>query len=136
MTRYSWAQLIVVCGSMCLLSPEPAGADEAAFNGEWRTSIGTGQLKQTGDAVTGTYGDAGQFTLSGTVAGRKLTFSYQEGQARGDASWNLDKAGNSFTGGFQIRGGQAGNWLGWRPDPAAPRGPSRTSPASGAPTSA
>jgi predicted esterase len=97
-------------------------AEEGAFNGEWRTSIGIVKLKQTGSAVTGTYGNAGQFTLKGTVEGKKLTFEYQEGQARGDATWTLDESGRSFRGEFRIRGGQAGVWQGWRPDPEAPKG--------------
>jgi predicted esterase len=51
-----------------------------------------------------------------------LTFEYQEGQTAGDAKWTLDESGRSFRGGFQIRGGQAGRWEGWRPDPEAPQG--------------
>lgn len=131
MTQHAWA---IVAGAVLLLvTSAPAryatagaddkGADEAgAFDGEWRTSIGPVKLKQTGSEVTGTYGNAGQFTLKGTVEGKKLTFEYQEGQAKGDAHWTLDEAGHSFRGGFQVRGGQAGNWQGWRPDPEAPKG--------------
>ncbi|HEV3119045.1 MAG TPA: hypothetical protein VGY58_18470, partial [Gemmataceae bacterium] len=104
----------------------PAGINPAArqraFDGEWRTSFGIVQLKQTGSAVTGTYGNAGQFTIKGTVEGKTLTFEYQEGQARGDANWKLDESGHSFRGEFKIRGGQAGGWQGWRPDPEAPKG--------------
>src|SRR5579864_9481137 len=121
MTRY--ACVIVAWGFLSLALATPAGAaEEAAFDGEWRTSIGTVKLKQTGSAVTGTYGNAGQFTLKGTVEGKKLSFEYQEGQARGDAHWTMDDSGHSFRGQFRIRGGQAGNWLGWRPDPEAPKG--------------
>src|SRR3989442_11590370 len=121
MTRYAWA--IVACGFLSLALAAPArAAEEGAFDGEWRTSIGTVKLKQTGSAVTGTYGNAGQFTLKGTVEGKKLTFEYQEGQASGDAHWTLDEAGQSFRGEFRIRGGQAGGWQGWRPDPQAPKG--------------
>jgi predicted esterase len=115
--------MVVVCGLLLVaLTTSARAADEQSFNGEWRTSFGIVNLKQTDNAVTGTYGTAGQFTLKGTIAGKKLTFEYQEGQAKGDATWTLDDSGHSFRGQFRIRGGQAGNWLGWRPDPKAPKG--------------
>src|SRR5262249_44910756 len=121
MTRHTKA---IVASSILLLAiaVPVLAADEASFNGQWRTSIGIVNLKQTGSAVTGTYGNAGQFTLKGTVEGKKLTFEYEEGQAKGDAQWTLDESGHSFRGEFKVRGGQAGNWQGWRPDPEAPKG--------------
>src|SRR5262245_17332686 len=109
MTRHSG--VLVACGVL-LVPAAPARAAGEDFNGEWRTSIGIVKLKQAGDAVTGTYGNAGQFTLKGTVQGKNLTFEYQEGQATGDANWTLDVSGRSFRGQFKIRGGQAGNWQG------------------------
>jgi len=113
-------QIWLAFGGVVLLA---AGADEEpAFNGEWRTSIATVKLTQTGSDVTGSYGKDGAFTLKGTVDGQKLTFEYQEGEAKGDAHWTLDASGNSFDGEFKIRGGQAGTWQGWRPDPHAPKG--------------
>src|SRR5262249_37177181 len=75
-----------------------------------------------GSAVTGTYGNAGQFTLKGMVKGKKLTFEYQEGQANGEANWTMDDSGHSFRGEFKIRGGQAGGWQGWRAEPGGPKG--------------
>jgi predicted esterase len=117
-----YARSMVAWGFLLLVLAGPArAAEEVAFDGEWRTSFGIVKLKQTGSAVTGTYGNAGQFTLKGTVESKKLTFEYQEGQAKGDAHWTLDDSGHSFRGQFRIRGGQAGNWLGWRPDPEAPK---------------
>src|SRR5258706_9699208 len=108
---------------LVLFSLATASADAAdkknAFDGEWRTSFGVVTLKQAGTAVTGTYGDAGQFTLKGTVNARKLTFEYQEGQDQADGQWTLDDSGYAFHGGYQVRGGQAGAWEGWRPDPEA-----------------
>jgi predicted esterase len=100
-------------------------ADDGAFDGQWRTSLGIVKLTQEGDAVTGTYGDAGQFRLKGTVKGRVLTFEYEEGQAKGDARFTLDETANAFRGGFQVRGGNAGRWDGWRPDPKAPEAKQR-----------
>lgn len=103
-------------------APADVASDTRDFAGEWRTSIGVVTITQTGADVTGVYGDAGQFTLQGMVAANKLTFEYQEGQARGDAHWTLDESGHSFRGGFQVRGGRAGEWNGWRPDPDARTG--------------
>jgi predicted esterase len=116
-------QQIAVWAVLVLALAPPARAADAPgpFDGEWRTSVGTVKLKQTRDAVTGTYGNAGQFTLQGTVQGQKLTFAYREGQANGDATWTLDDSGNSFHGRFQLRGGRSGEWNGWRPDPEAPK---------------
>ena len=121
MMRYTWAIGAWVFLLLAIAAPAQA-AEEGVFNGEWRTSIGIVKLKQTGNAVTGTYGNAGQFTLKGTVDAKKLSFEYEEGQAKGDAHWTLDESGHSFRGEFRIRGGQAGVWRGWRPDPEAPKG--------------
>src|SRR5579859_3420991 len=77
---------------------------DGPFDGEWRTTIATVTLKQQGNNVTGTYGNANQFTLKGTVAANALTFEFQEGTAKGDGRFTLDETGNAFNGGFQIRG--------------------------------
>jgi predicted esterase len=106
----------------CLVLAPAVTAGEGAFDGEWRTSYGLVKLAQTGNDVSGTYGNAGEFTVKGTVQDHKLTFEYQEGDVKGDAQWTLDEAGHSFDGGFQVRGGRAGGWDGWRPDPEAPGG--------------
>jgi len=102
------------------MADDPQGS--GPFSGEWRTTIGTVRLSQNGGDVTGSYGDAGQFEIKGTVKGKLLTFEYQEKDAKGDGRYKLDDSGNRFTGGFQIRGGRAGVWNGWRPDPKAPNG--------------
>lgn len=91
----------------------------ASLDGEWRTTFGVVTLKQSGNSISGTYGDAGQFTLNGKIAGRKITFDYQEGDARGDGHWTFDDAGTSFHGDFKLRNGGGGSWEGWRPDPLA-----------------
>jgi predicted esterase len=122
MARY--ASGIVAWGFLASVMGAPAGGAEGrgAFDGEWRTSLGTVTLKQVGNAVTGTYGNAGQFTLKGTVQGKKLTFEYQAGQAKGEAHWTLDDSGYAFHGGYRLQSGQADDWDGWRPDPEAPKG--------------
>ena len=120
--RHGWE--IATWGFLVLVMAAPAGAADGAgaFDGEWRTSLGVVTLKQAGSAVTGAYGNAGQFTLKGTAQGKKLTFEYQEGQASGEATWILDDSGHAFRGGFKPRSGQAGDWNGWRPDPQALKG--------------
>ena len=119
MTRF--VSQIMAWGCLLLVMAARAGAadDKAPFDGEWRTSLGIVMLKQVGNDVTGTYGKAGEHTLKGTARGKKLTFEYSAGGATGDATWTLDKAGFAFQGGFKVRGGRAGEWQGWRPDPAA-----------------
>jgi predicted esterase len=98
-------------------------AEPVAFDGQWRTSIGTVNLKQAGSEITGTYGSAGQFSLKGQIDGKKLTFEYREGEAAGEAQWTLDESGHSFHGQYQLRRGQKGIWEGWRADPEAPNAP-------------
>src|SRR5262249_17458014 len=122
MLRYASGFAGCVFVGLVLAAPARAADGPAAFAGEWRTSQGTVTLKQTGDAVTGTYGNAGQFTIKGTVQGKKLTFEYQAGQARGEGHWTLDASGLAFHGGYRARNGQADDWDGWRPDPEAPKG--------------
>jgi predicted esterase len=116
MTRYTWVYPFL---SLLFAAVTIAADKQAAFDGEWRTSFGTVTLKQSGAEVTGTYGNSGQFTLKGTVAGNKFTFEYHEDQASGDAHWTLDASGHAFHGEYKRRDGQAGTWEGWRPDPQA-----------------
>src|SRR5262249_26129268 len=122
--KMRYALVIAGWGFLVLVRAAPAGAADAegAFDGEWRTSLGTVTLKQVGNAVTGTYGNAGQVTLKGTVQGKEVTFEYQAGQAQGEAHWTLDDSGHAFHGGYRLGSGQAGDWEGWRPDPEAPKG--------------
>jgi predicted esterase len=100
-----------------------SAADEAGpFQGEWRTTLSVVKLIQNGDEVTGTYGNAGQFSIKGTAKDRELTFEFQEGKVKGDGTFTLDDSGIAFTGSFQVRGGRSGSWNGWRPDPKATLG--------------
>src|SRR4051812_15360606 len=95
MMSCAWFSVLAV---LALVPPTRAADEKASFDGEWRTSFGIVTLKQTGNAVNGTYGDGGKFTLKGTVKGKKLTFDYQEAQATGDGNWTLDDAGLAFGG--------------------------------------
>src|SRR5687767_13618869 len=107
----AWGFLVLAAAAAPAWAAPPTGGP---FDGEWRTSAGVVTLKQTGGAVTGTYGNAGQFTLKGLAKGKKLTFEYHEAQATGDATWTLDDTGHAFTGTAKVRGGRAGQWSGWR----------------------
>lgn len=113
-----WITFLWSLPLLLLAAPAFAGEDEV-FNGEWQTSFGTVKVKQKHDDATGTYGPVGQFTLKGTIEGRKLSFEFQQGNSSGEAHWTIDDAGNSFHGDFQLRGGQNGEWIGLRPDPKA-----------------
>ena len=95
--------------------------DPARFGGEWKSTFGVVSLEQEGDAVTGRFG-AGKFPIKGAVKGRELKFEYDEGNAKGDATFTLDPSGNAYAGTFQVRGGRRGVWNGWRPDPSASEG--------------
>jgi predicted esterase len=101
-----------------------AAADQPAnsFNGKWYTSISIVSLEQNGDAVTGSYGPNGQFSIKGTAKGSTLAFEFAEGEVKGDARFLLNASGTAFTGNFHIRNGQSGPWNGWRPDEQAPKG--------------
>lgn len=112
----------VVTLAALLAWPGPAKPDDPArFAGEWKSTFGVVALDQKGDAVTGHFG-VGKFPIKGTVKGRELKFEYDEGQAKGDATFILDPSGNAYTGTFQVRGGRRGVWNGWRPDPRASEG--------------
>ncbi len=122
MIRDDWAvglTLLVLVGG----GGGDASAQDGAFNGEWRTTIGNVTLKQAGKEVTGSYGNVNQFKIKGTVDAKVLTYEYDENGSKGDAKWTLDDSGRAFTGGFQARGGNGGVWNGWRPDPEATKGP-------------
>jgi predicted esterase len=118
MTRLAGSLIL----SMLWVVPAPADEAPGPFQGQWQTSIGTVNLVQKGDAVTGTYGVSGQFAIKGTVRGKVLTFTYEEGKLKGDGRFALDERGHSFAGSFQIQGGRSGVWNGWRPDPKATTG--------------
>jgi predicted esterase len=119
----AWSHVACLSLLFAIATPSRA-ADKPAFDGQWRTSFGIVTLKQSGNTVSGTYGNDNQFTLTGTVANQKLTFEYHEGQATGDGAWTLDKSGHAFQGQFKVRGGRGGTWEGWRPDPQARTGKS------------
>ena len=76
---------------------ETAGAETAHFDGRWQTSFGVLTLKQAGDKVEGDY-DAPPGKVTGTVSGRKLTFTYQEASIAGEGWFELSAGGKKFAG--------------------------------------
>ena len=90
-----------------------ARAEEpASFAGRWRTSYGVMTLTQEGAKVSGQYVLNGvRSQINGTVAGRKLTFTYREPTVRGEGWFELAADGKHFAGKWREQGAQ--DWYGW-----------------------
>ncbi len=96
-----------------------AGAETPGdFSGEWKSTFGIVSIDQKNGEAKGVFAP-GKFPFKGKVSGKTFTFEYDEGQVKGDASFELADDGRSYSGKFQIRGGRGGVWNGWRPDPEA-----------------
>lgn len=97
---------------LTLLISAPLRAEPApTFIGEWETTYGLMRLAQKEDAVEGTYGPAGEASVTGKLDGRKLTFKYAEPQAGGEGWFELAADGNSFQGQWRENG--APKWAQW-----------------------
>jgi hypothetical protein len=82
------------------------------FSGKWHSTFGPMELVQHGDAVDGFYLLHGvQCPIHGTVGGRRLTFTYQEGPTRGEGWWELAAKGSSFHGHWRVLGEE--QWHAW-----------------------
>lgn len=87
-------------------------ADAASFDGQWQSTFGLMALTQSGDAVSGTYSDGN--TISGTVIGDRLDFTYREADEAGSGWFRLARHG-AFAGEYTADGaGQARPWRGVR----------------------
>jgi len=74
------------------------------FKGRWWTTYGPMRLDQTGDRVTGTYGQRGATCrIEGRVTGRTLDFAYQEPEEAGRGTFTLARHGR-FAGTYAIDG--------------------------------
>lgn len=87
-----------------------AVAPARSFAGEWVTTYGVMSLKQTGDAVSGSYGSAAN-KISGNVAADKFSFTYTEPNAKGEGWFILSADGARFEGKWRENGSNA--WLDW-----------------------
>ena len=88
--------------------------DDADFSGTWLSTMGTIQLDQNGDAVTGFYGTQGWKTLTGEVAGRRLKFSYKDRAWSGTAWLEQTEDGKRIFG--MTEGDKPIAWTGMRLD--------------------
>lgn len=83
-----------------VLASGSARADaDPSFAGEWETTFGRMTLTVKGTDVTGFYDFQGnRCPIKGVVAGTKLTFTYEEPDAKGAGWFELAKDGKSFAG--------------------------------------
>src|SRR5207247_3867068 len=93
------------------LSPALAHG-QGNFGGTWETNWGPMTLKQEGNKVTGHSDNNGlRCDLTGTVEKNKLTFTYLEGEVKGEGWFELAGDGKSFTGKWRPDGST--EWRGW-----------------------
>jgi hypothetical protein len=93
---------------------------EIDLNGIWETDFGNLKLKQRGKTVSGTYDyvnsddETVHGTLKGTLTGRVLEVSWDEGGATGTARLKFSADGLSFNGTWQDddEDGNSGQWQG------------------------
>lgn len=88
------------------------------FAGEWDTTFGRMVLQMDGAKVAGTYAIAGgdANALSGTLDGRKMTFTYKEPGVTGEGVFTLAEDGLSFEGKWRPKGLTTwAQWSGRRP---------------------
>jgi hypothetical protein len=84
----------------------------SSFAGSWRTTFGDMTLSVDGSHVTGTY--SGDNTITGTVSGDILTFSYREASEAGTGQFRLLRHG-AFVGEYLAEGGSTPQaWRGTR----------------------
>lgn len=107
------AALTPIVLALAVSLPAAARAQEAPpavdWSGAWGTRYGRLVLTQTGAQVEGSYGGGG--ALHGTVAGRRLTFRYEEPTARGEGWFELAPGGERFAG--KWREAESEVWRDW-----------------------
>jgi len=88
----------------------------AGFDGLFDTTYGPMRLRQSTDAVTGTYLFQGaESTIKGTVKDATLTFTYKEEKASGEGTFDLSDDGMAFSGAWKPAGTDAWSpWIGTR----------------------
>ena len=78
------------------------------LGGEWDTTFGRLVVEQSEVAVTGRYPLG---VMTGTVEGRRVLFTYDERDAKGEGSFELSADGASFGGQWRARVGDG--WSEW-----------------------
>ena len=89
------ASLISGAASAASTAPTPSW-----FAGVWQTSFGVMKIKQTGAAVTGRYGSAQTYTITGTVSGRTLRGTWTQAGSSGKFFFTISTDGSSFKGDY------------------------------------
>jgi hypothetical protein len=82
------------------------------FDGLWEATFGPLRLIQEADGIHGHYEGLGDSTIQGRLQGTRLTFRYQEPQARGEGWFELSPDGMAFDGQWRPEGSSA--WQPWR----------------------
>jgi hypothetical protein len=73
------------------------------FAGKWQSTFGPMELVQEGNAVRGYYWYRDtRCPIDGTVNGKRLTFTYEEGPVQGEGWWDLAPKGQSFRGQWRV----------------------------------
>ena len=86
----------------------------SSFAGQWFSSFGPMTLQQEGVRVSGTYGQAGENTIEGSMENARLVFRYAEERERG-TGWFRLKRDNHFAGTYLAEGqSRPLPWRGWR----------------------
>jgi predicted esterase len=115
----------VIVGWIVVVLAARAAAEEKApeLTGTWWGTFGELALTSKGDAVTGTYGAGGRFTLEGTRAGRTVKVALSEGgPVKGEATFEANAAGTVLRGTYAWPNGNRGTWNLVRQDPKAEAG--------------
>src|SRR5438874_381398 len=109
--------------ALLLFVPSSAARAEGSFAGTWDTTFGPMTLTQEGKKVQGHYDMEGnRCPIRGTVEKNRLTFTYEEPDARGEGWFELSAAGNQFSGKWRANGQSAwAEWKGQRVEPVAGR---------------
>ena len=97
-------------------------ASKGGFDGLWETTYGRMRMIVEGTDVRGSYAYAAGSSISGKVEGKKLTFTYKEPTAGGEAWFELAADGKSFKGKWKENGTSVWqDWTGKRVEPVAGR---------------
>lgn len=97
-----------------------APTTQPTFTGDWQTTYGPMTLVLKDARIEGSYGpEKGRATISGSLEGKKFTFTYQEPAAAGEGWFELAADGNSFKGEWRENGSKVwAPWIGKRKTPA------------------
>jgi hypothetical protein len=115
---------LLVLGSLMLLAQAGFSQNPINVSGTYKTDFGKLTLTQTGATVTGSYtypdsgGTAVEGSLSGSLKGNTLTFTWVQnqsgGKATGKGSFVFAKDGKSYEGTWTDSKGESGTWSGKR----------------------